>query len=189
MAETRWDDIELQYTEPCPEYVQMELEKFDKHLEEFCKTSGIAPERIEVNVKALKEVVVRLDMRRLYFIIYHKGMAANEFKINTGLTVFWILKLRPFWMRIKEEDSSEQIETATWINERICVYFVVSLMREYNKDFFSYGKDLVKAYTHELEYSFRYRDLSKESMFLMFDPFYYLYFYNQSTKDGGKKIL
>lgn len=189
MKGTCWDNFKFQYTEPNSHYIENELQKFDKLLREFCETSGIESERIEVNVKTLKEIIIRLDMRQLYFLIYHKGMDANEYKVNIGLTVFWILKLHPFWMRIQESDSNQQIETATYINERICVYLVVSLLEEYNKEFFEHGKDLVTAYTHELEYSFRYRDLSKESMFLMFDPFYYLHFYNQSIQKSGEKFL
>lgn len=189
MENTCWDKLEFQYVEPSPKYVENELLKINQQIEEFCNVTDIDSTRIEVNIKALKDIIIRLDMRRLYFFIYHKKMDANEYKVNAGLLVFWILKLRPFWMRIQEDDTDEMIETATYINERICLHIVLSLLREYNSDFFKYGKDLVMAYTNELEYSFRYRDLSKESMFLLFDPFYYLYFYNQSTQDDGTVVV
>lgn len=189
MEKTCWDNLEFQYTEPSEAYIDEELSKIEQQLIEFCNVTEIDSERIEVNAKALKDIIVRLDMRRLYFCIYHKKMDANEYKINTGLLVFWLLKLRPFWIRIEENDSDEFIETATYINEKICLHIVLSLLKEYNNDFFQYGKDLVSAYTKELEYSFRYRDLSKESMFLLFDPFYYLYFYNQSTQDHGAVVM
>lgn len=189
MGKTCWDNLDFHYNEPSEQYIDEELSKIEQQLNEFCNVTDIDPIRIEVNAKILKDVIVRLDMRRLYFHIYHKKMAANEYKNNTGLLVFWLLKLRPFWVRIEEDDSDEFIETATYINERICVHIVLSLLREYNNEFFQYGKDLVMAYIRELEYSFRYRDLSKESMFLLFDPFYYLYFYNQSTQDHGAVVM
>ena len=189
MEKTCWDRLDFQYAEPSQEYIELELEKIEQQLTQFCRVTDIDPARIEINVKTLKDILIRLDMRRLYFHIYHKKMDANEYKVNAGLLVFWILKLRPFWMSIQEDDTDELIETATYINERICLHIVLSLLREYNSDFFKYGKDLVTAYTNELEYSFRYRDLSKESMFLLFDPFYYLYFYNQSTQDNGVVVV
>lgn len=189
MENTCWNKLEFQYEEPSPEYVEDELKKIEQQIDEFCKATDIDHERIEVNVKTLKDIIIRLDMRRLYFHIYHKKMDANEYKINAGLFVFWMLKLRPFWMKVLENDTDEMVETATYINEKISLHIVLSLLEEYNSNFFEYGKDLVTAYTRELEYSFRYRDLSKESMFLLFDPFYYLYFYNQSTQNDGTVIV
>ena len=123
--------------------------------------------------------------------IIHKSMCPGNWVHirNAGLLIFWILKLRPFWMHINDDDSDDMIENATYINEKICLHIVLSLLREYNSEFFQYGKNLVSAYVNELEYSFRYRDLSKESMFLLFDPFYYLYFYNQSTQEGGVIVV
>lgn len=143
MENTCWDKLEFQYEEPSPKYVENELLKIEQQLEEFCSVTDIDATRIEVNIKALKDIIIRLDMRRLYFHIYHKKMDANEYKINAGLLVFWMLKLRPFWMRVQEDDTDELIETATYINERICIHIVLSLLREYNSDFFKYGKDLV----------------------------------------------
>ena len=189
MGKTCWDNLDFQYKEPSEEYIEEEFLKIEQQLEQFCNTTDIDFGRIEVNILTLKDIIVRLDMRRLYFHIYHKEMKANEYKTNAGLFVFWLLKLRPFWIKIKDNDSDEFIETATYINEKICLHIVLSLLREYNEEFFQYGKDLVVAYTRELEYSFRYRDLSKESMFLLFDPFYYLYFYNQSTQNHGTVVM
>lgn len=189
MERTCWEDLDFQYQEPSSEYIEEELAKIEEQLREFCALIEIKFEKLRVNAKTLKDIIIRLDMRGLYFHIYHKKMEANEYKRNIGLLVFWILKLRPFWIDIQQEDSDEQIELATYINEKICLHIILSLLREYNSNFFEYGKDLVKAYVNELEYSLRYRDLSKESMFLLFDPFYYLYFYNQSTQEDGTTII
>ena len=189
MENTCWEKLDFQYSEPTDEYVECELRKIDQQFQEFCSVMNINSTKVEANAKTLRDIIIKLDMRRLYFHIYHKKMEANEYKINAGLLVFWILKLRPFWMKIEDDDSDEMIEIATNINEKICLYIVLSLLKEYNSDFFTYGKDLVMAYTNELEYSFRYRDLSKESMFLLFDPFYYLYFFNQSTQDNGTVVV
>lgn len=189
MKGTCWDKLKFQYAEPSAEYIEEELRKIEEQVWEFCNTVDLDPDRLEMNFKTLKDIIIRLDMRRLYFHIYHKKMDANEYKVNAGLLAFWILKLRPFWMGIREDDTDDQIEVATYINEKICLHIILSLLEEYNSSFFTYGKDLITAYINELEYSLRYRDLSKESMFLLFDPFYYLYFYDQSTLKDGTAIV
>lgn len=187
MAVSRWSEIDLKYFEPSEEYFNEELKKIDKSLSDFCQLSGVDKQKVKVNIKSLRQVIKRVDMRGLYFHIYHNGMNANEYKVIVGLTVFWILKLRPFWFDIDpNEDVDEDIlRFASAFNEKFALHLVLTLLNDYNSDFISRGEDLVTAYCDELEYSFRYRDLSKEALFLMFDPFYYLYFYNGSVNNRG----
>ncbi len=189
MSEQRWNSINLVYSEPSQDYIDAELKKFDEILSQFCEISGLDKNRLEVNVQALKDVIIRVDMRKLYFRIYHANMEVNEYKCALGLTGFWILKLRPFWISIKSDDTAEMMQMAKWINEKIVLHMVCSLLKEYNPDFFAHGKDICDSYCRELLYSFRYRDLSKESMFLLFDPFYFMSLYNSSVTDDGREIL
>lgn len=189
MNENRWYNTGFEYVEPSQEYIDKELEKFESIVEQFCKIANINKKDIEVNIQSLKDVIIRVDMRKLYFQIFHSNMKANEYKVIVGLECFWILKLRPFWMRIKEDTSDEEMKRATWINEKITLHIVCSLLTEYNPDFMKQGKDTRESYCKELEYSFRYRDLSKESMFLMFDPFYFMNLKNLSVTKEGKTIL
>lgn len=74
MENTCWDKLEFQYEEPSPKYVENELLKIEQQINEFCTVTDIDSTRIEVNVKTLKDIIIRLDMRRLYFHIYHKKM-------------------------------------------------------------------------------------------------------------------
>ena len=98
--------------------------------------------------------------------------------------IFWILKRHPFWIDVHEADEDDIIHLASVINEKISLHIALTLLQDYNSNFFDYGEDLVKGYTRELEYSFTYRDLSKESLFLMFDPFYFDHLFAGSYKDG-----
>lgn len=181
----RWHNIGFVYTEPPQEYINNELKKYQEILVQFCQIAGLDVNRVEVNVQALKDVIIRVDMRQLYFQIYHANMEANEYKCIVGLAGFWLLKLRPFWIHIQEGDSPEMMQMATWINEKFVLHMVCSLLEKFNPEFFEYGLDMCEAYCSELIYSFRYRDLSKESMFLLFDPFYFMGLCNTSiTKDG-----
>lgn len=189
MSESRWRDVEFKYTMPKQEYIKNELEKFDKIVDQFCEISQIDKSRIAVNIPALKEIIIRVDMRRLYFQIYHSNMIANEYKVIVGLECFWILKLHPFWIQISKDDSEEFMHMAAWINEKIALHMVCCLLRKYNSEFFDQGGDFCESYCRELEYSFRYRDLSKESLFLMFDPFYFMRLRTASVTPEGKIII
>lgn len=188
----RWKDIKFKYQEPEHEYYIQEIRKIDELMSEFCAISRVEKSRVRVNVKSLKQVIKRVDMRELYFHVFHENMDANEYKVILGLTIFWILKLRPFWFDLNPEDEDideEMLDFASSFNEKFSLHLVITLLNSYNAEFIDKGEDLVKAYCDELEYSFRYRDLSKESLFLMFDPFYYMYFYNASVnKQGNMKL-
>lgn len=187
---SRWNDTTFKYTEPTEEFYKKELTKIDTLLTDFCKIVKIKKEDVCVNVKALRQIIKRVDMRWLYFKIYHDEMEINEYKLNAGLTVFWILKLHPFWLQIDPNTSDDSLlELAEQFNEKFAVHMVLDLLNEYNPNFIDKGEDLLRAYSDELTYSFRYRDLSKESLFLMFDPFYYLYFFNSTIDEQGELKL
>ena len=189
MNDTRWQNIEFGYKEPPQEFINKELEKYDEIVTQFCEISKFDKNRVEINIQTLKDLIVRVDMRKLYFQVYHSNMKANEYKVIIGLECFWILKLRPFWVKILPNDSTETMHMATWINEKIALHMTCSLLKEYNPDFFERGRDICELYCKELEYSFRYRDLSKESMFLMFDPFYFRYLCNSSISEENLNII
>lgn len=179
----RWSNANIQpYEKPSPEEVREMLEQIQSIVEKFCETVNVDFSRIEINARSLEDVVIRTDMRNMYFAVFHKGMIPNEYKRIIGLLVFWILKLHPFWISIRDEDDGELMNIASHINEKISVFIVISLLHEYNPDFLDKGKDLCEGYIRELEYSFTYRDLSKESLFLMFDPFYYMHSFEASVK-------
>lgn len=188
MAHTRWSNNETRYKAPGQPYINDELAKFEDLLSAFCEITGIDRSRIEINYQALKDVILRVDMRELYFNIYHNGMKINEYKF-TVLECFWLLKLHPFWMRILESDDEEVMQLATCINEKLAAHLMCSTLAEYNLQFFKDGRDLAADYCQELEYSFRYRDLSKEAMYLMADPFYYMALFDRAVAVNGDPLI
>lgn len=182
----RWSAIDFKYPEPTDEYYTQELTKFDMLLTTFCSAARIEKSKVCVNIKALKQVIRRVDMRGLYFKIYHDGMEPNEYKVTVGLNAFWVVKLHPFWLPVDDDSDDTILELAEQFNEKFALHIVMTLLQEYNPNFLERGEDLLRAYCDELTYSFRYRDLSKESLFLMFDPFYYLYFFDSSIDKNGQ---
>ncbi len=186
MSKANWGEF-APYNPPKEDYIDQEMEKFEQLVEDFCSTAGVDKDRVEVNVQTLQDIILRVDMRKLYFRIFHADMNPNEYKQVIGLTGFWILKLRPFWVRVNEDDSDKILQLSMWINEKVVLHMVCGLLKQFNPEFFLSGQDLCESYCTELLYSFRYRDLSKESMFLLFDPFYFLALRNESGREG--KIL
>lgn len=182
--ENRWKDNTLTYKKPSQEYITNVMKQMEQVVIDFCNISGIDNKRIKVNIASLEDVIIRTDMRILYFSVFHNHMSPNEYKKITGLFIFWLLKRHPFWIDINEQDDDKIIHMSSVINEKISLHIALTLLREYNSNFFKHGEDLVKGYTRELEYSFTYRDLSKESLFLMFDPFYFEHLFSASYKDG-----
>lgn len=181
--ENRWGENVKPYIKPSQEYINSVMEQLETVVKNFCEISEIDFSKIKVNIPALEDVIIRTDMRVLYFAIFHQGMKPNEYKKITGLLIFWILKRHPFWIDVDAGDDEATIRIASCINEKIALHIAITLLNEYNSEFFEHGEDLVESYTRELEYSFTYRDLSKESLFLLFDPFYYENIFSNSYKD------
>lgn len=178
----RWKDNVFHYEKPSRDFVKDVMRQIEDVVKGFCDIYEIDLSRIKMNTLALEDVIMRIDMRFLYFSVFHEGMKPNEHKTLNGLLIFWILKRHPFWIDILPDDEEDIVRLASRINEKISLHIVVTLLEEYNSEFFQYGEDLFKRYTRELEYSFMYRDLSKEALFLMFDPLYYEHIFTNSYK-------
>ena len=176
----RWKEGITPYSKPSQDYINHAMKQFEEVVEDFCNIAEFEVSRIKFNIPALEDVIVRTDMRVLYFAVFHQEMKPNEYKKITGLLIFWILKRHPFWVDTTKEDSEDTIRLASCINEKIALHMALTLLNEYNSNFFEHGEDLVESYARELEYSFTYRDLSKESLFLLFDPFYYEHIFANS---------
>ena len=112
---------------------------------------------ILIDTNVLFEMLNRVEMRKIYFHVFHKGMDMGE--LNEGcLLCFWILKFMPF--------KHETISTQT-INVKIALCLFLNMLtyvasKRVNKSV-NKSTDLVR----ELSYAFKYRDLSKESLMMI----------------------
>ncbi|MDE6961794.1 MAG: hypothetical protein K2P27_13210 [Lachnospiraceae bacterium] len=150
-----------------------EIDDLDNLLHDFCKGSELYPyETVKINLKALRDIIVRVHKRKHYFKVFHDGMITSEYK-ETALYCYWILKLRPLWI-------DPDLEGSERINEKFALHLYISLLKQYNKDF-SEKDGINKLHIKELLYSFRFRDITKESMILMLEPYYYEYLKRNDT--------
>ena len=100
-------------------------------------------------------------------------MKFSEYK-ETALYCYWLIKLRPFW-------ADPTIEEAEKINEKFALHLYLSIVKKYYPGF-SEEDGLDLKHTRELLYSFRYRDLTKEAIILMLEPYYYKHLKDQDRK-------
>lgn len=146
------------------EYIA-EVKDLYKLLSDFCKVNNIeSVDLVQVNLISLQDIIVRVHKRKIYFMVFHKEMEISEYK-ETALYCYWFLKLRPFWI-----DPSRK--GAERINENFALYLYITLLKRYNEKF-SENDGLDQRHIKELKYSFRFRDITKESMILMLEPYYY----------------
>jgi len=144
-----------------------EVANLDKLLLDFCNGSDIySYDLVKTNINTLRDIIVRVHKRKYYFKVFHDEMITSEYK-ETALYCYWFLKLRPLWI-----DSSN--ESSDRINEKFALHLYISLLKKYNEDFIE-EDGINKLHIRELLYSFRFRDITKESMILMLEPYYYDY--------------
>ena len=144
-----------------------EVKHIDKLLNDFCEASTIYEyEDVKINIKTIQDIIVRVHKRKHYFKVFHNEMITSEYK-ETALYCYWILKLRPLWIDAGNSKADR-------INEKFALHLYLTLLKKYNEDF-SQEDGIDKLHIRELLYSFRFRDITKESMILMLEPYYYDY--------------
>jgi hypothetical protein len=111
---------------------------------------------IQVNSKSIAQIIDKVEKRRIYFHIFHNGMKMGELN-EFSLYCFWILKLCPF-----KHSSIDNSELNAKISLRLFIDVIHSIASRQKKKANLESKTIQSIY-----YSFRYRDLSKESIMLL----------------------
>lgn len=144
---------------------------------EFLENCGVSRiirdevERFHVGVcdASIFKIMEQVRRRQLYFHIYHDTEGMNELK-EAALYSFWILKLQPFyWKGECEEKPGYELNAkiALRIFTRGLTCYAADKTVEAQKEGLhkTYAANLKdKAALDRLEYSFCFRDLSKEAM-------------------------
>ena len=130
------------------------LEKLNRYLAGFSNNTGIYG--ITAFEKTVFEIFERIEKRRIYFHIYYSGCRMGE--LNEGaLLCFWIVKLNPFFSPKLPVDI---------LNVKIALYLFNSMLSYIAQK--TDKKVLINAQiVKDLYYSFRFRDISKESIMLL----------------------
>lgn len=118
---------------------------------------------IKVDEPMLAELLVRIDKRKDYFIIFHDDTEMNEIK-EAALVAYWLLKFKPF--SIKESRSELHIKYGQ-INEAFAVFVLYSAIKEETKRVPKMKFSISKEYNKKIMYGFKFWDISKEALMLI----------------------
>jgi hypothetical protein len=128
--------------------------KLNLYLSDFTQSTGISG--ITTHESTLLEIFDRIEKRRVYFHIFYNGCKMGE--LNEGaLMCFWIIKLCPFACLGIPPDI---------LNAKIALFLfnrVLSFVAEKTSKRVLITEQIIK----DIYYSFRFRDISKESLMLL----------------------
>jgi hypothetical protein len=152
-----------QYEPADEETIAKLMSKLQAYIQNIAGVLRISnPADIFCREEVLYEIFNRIEMRRLYFRIFHKGTEMGE--LNEGsLLCFWILKLMPF-----EHDNFPNIT----LNVKIASCLFINMLKYVAK---KRGRHVnIKGYTLDyLTYAFMFRDLSKEAIMALAESLLY----------------
>ena len=142
--------------------VERYMKRFPQYLQNICAVLGIDNlNEILVDQESLYELITRVEMRRIYFHIYHPIKMGE---LNEGaLICFWILKFMPF--------KHDKISTSL-LNTKIA-YTVFCNMLSYVAAKTGKKRNIKSALMDNTIYAFRYRDLSKEAIMALAESHLY----------------
>lgn len=118
---------------------------------------------VVVNLPAMGELLVRVDKRKDYFIIYHDNTEMNEIK-EAALLAYWILKFKPISVKTDDLILKRKYDQ---INEAFAVFILYSTIMEETKRVDGMRFSISKEYNKKIMYAFKFWDLSKESIMLI----------------------
>ncbi|WP_144265551.1 hypothetical protein [Faecalibacterium sp. An77] len=157
------ENDKISYVPPEEDVLKKKTNDLIAQFEKYAQVHGLLPEEICIQNILLPRILLRVDKREGYFMIFHEQTRINEIK-QAALMAYWILKLRPFM--IKTPDP-ERLYKFSRINEGFAAFYLLSAFKKYSQINGAKEKGLSSRLVEELMYAFTYWDLSKESIILI----------------------
>jgi hypothetical protein len=130
------------------------LRKLNLYLNNFSQSTNII--NIIAHEDTLLEIFDRIEKRRIYFHIFYNGCKMSELNEGT-LLCFWIMKLCPFTCQ-KIPSDVLNAKIALFLFNKILSLVATKLNKQVN---------ITDQTIKDIYYSFRFRDISKESLMLL----------------------
>lgn len=160
VAESHASDVPFFPSEEDVVYTATQLlESFSLYLKQAEYPDDVA---IAISNRSITDIVVRVLKREEYYRYFH-GIQISEAK-RTGLTAYWIVKLRPFMI---VDDRFEHEDATVLVNERFAAFLLVCstciTLTPDEIDEIRFDSDFID----KLIYSFRYRNISIDAFVLL----------------------
>lgn len=154
---------EIVYVPPVQSVLMQKSNDLVKQFSKYADAIGLSPKEVCIQRAILPRVILRVDKREGYFVVFHKGTQINEIK-QAALVAYWIIKFKPFMIT---SDDPERVHHYSHINEGFAFFYILSACKQYAEKNHYTMRDVSSRLKDEIMYAFTYWDLSKESVILM----------------------
>jgi hypothetical protein len=148
------------------------LRSFEDEIDYFMRYVRGYPESLRYMVCGLDliDAIIRVDKRQVYFSVFH-GMDINDCK-KAALFAYWLVKLRP--IKIIDDRYINKQGYNECVNELFAIHYLLSVLHAEKRVQMWDGNQganitLDHPYIKKLQYSFRFRNLTIDSMVVLAD--------------------
>lgn len=154
---------EIIYEPPTQSVLAQKSNDLIKQFAKYARAVGLSSEEVCIQRAVLPRVILRVDKREGYFVVFHKGTKINEIK-QAALVAYWIIKFKPFMIN---STVPERVHRYFRINEGFAFFYILGACKQYSKEKGFVMRDVSDRLKDEIMYAFTYWDLSKESIILI----------------------
>lgn len=154
---------QISYKSPDEQHIKEKCNALVSAFIKYAKVHGLTIKNVYIQRILLPRIVLRVDKRESYFLIYHKQTKINEIK-QAALIAYWILKFKPFMVI---SDDPVIVHKFTRINEGFAAFYLLSSLKQYSIEKGCVATKMSDHLRDELMYAFTYWDLSKEALILI----------------------
>ena len=157
------DKREIRYISPAEQTLKQKSNKLIDQFGVYAEANDLSPDDVCIQRTLVPRVMLRVDKREGYFMVFHDQTRINEIK-QAALTAYWILKLRPFMVKFDDPKLSHKY---CRINEGFAAFYLLSAFQQYANRRGKKIQHISSRLINEIRYAFTYWDLSKESIILI----------------------
>jgi len=143
------------YEQMSVDELSLQLDLLAKMLKTFLLMAGYPSDvKYNVDVRAIVEIITRVDKRTAYYSFFHDGNQIHEMK-RVGIFVYWLLKLKPITIIDEKQRAFD-------FNENFALSLIYSGLMKLGKMQTVPAKD--SAIHKYLLYALKYRELPQDSV-------------------------
>lgn len=157
------EENEIIYLSPSEEILFKKSNDLIQQFIKYAKEQDFTIDEIYIQRSLVPHIILRVDKREGYFMIFHEQTRINEIK-QAALMAYWILKFKPFMINTSDPDKLHKYRR---INEGFAAFYLLSAFKQYAKKQGYSVTEMSDRLINELMYAFTYWDLSKEAGILI----------------------